>query len=174
MVAEYQPECRPLTCPLGMLEHQGQCVNLTDRTVCDGGQVLYVDQTGSTFCDCVNDYFYYPWDGQCYARQERGPCDFGFYLDLDENGSVDCVPNFCQVDDFVKNRTTGGCVRKGYVGYCPEDRLQFHENKEISKCVLVDVRTIFGPAVTRPCRPGSGRDRFGRFREEYVMPSFRA
>ncbi|XP_050715440.1 uncharacterized protein LOC126998093 [Eriocheir sinensis] len=174
MVAKCQPECRPVPCPSGQLEHQGRCVNLTDPTVCGGGQVLYVDQTGSTFCDCENDHFFYPWDGQCYARQGKGPCDFGFYLDLNENGSVECMPNYCQVDDFVKNPTTGKCVRKGYVGYCPEDRLQFHENNTIVDCFLLDIRTIFTRAVTSSCTSGSGLSHLGGCRSEFVVPSVTA
>lgn len=174
MVGECQPECRPLPCPMGQLEHEGRCVNPMDPTVCNGGQILYIDQTGSTFCDCENDHFFYPWDGQCYARQERGPCDFGFYLDLNENGSVECMPNYCQVDDFIKNPTTEKCVRKDYVGYCPEDRLQFHENGMIVECYLIDIRTIFTRAVTSSCGSGSGRSYFGDCRSEFVVPSVTA
>lgn len=174
MVAECTPGCKPIPCPQGQLEYEGQCVNITDPTVCGGGQVLYTDQTGSTFCDCENDHFYYRWDGQCYARQERGPCDFGFYLDLDENGNVDCVPNPCQVDTFVKNPATEKCIPKDYVGYCPEDRLQFHSNKNIVECFLVDIRNIFDRAISRSCTSGSGLTHRGTCSPQFVVPSVTA
>lgn len=174
MVGECKPGCRPLPCELGQLEHRGQCVNLTDPTVCDGGQVLYIDQTGSTFCDCENDRYFYPWDGQCYARQEQGPCDFGYYLDLNENGRVECVPNYCQVDEFVREPTTGKCFRKDYVGYCPEDRLQYHTSNQTVECFLIDIRNIFDRAITRSCTAGSGLDHFGNCRSEFVVPTVTA
>lgn len=172
MVAECQPGCRPLPCPPGQLRHQGRCVDMTDSTVCGEGQVLYLDQTGSTFCDCANDYLSYQGHNTCYPRQEQGPCDFGFYLDLNEDDSVECMPNDCWVDGYTKDPATGKCFSKDYVGYCPKDWLQFHINKKTVDCFHFGIRGIFDP-VTEGCLKNSGLARNGKQGDKTLcVPTF--
>ncbi|KAK3864396.1 hypothetical protein Pcinc_029916 [Petrolisthes cinctipes] len=94
-------ECKPRPCPFGKLEYKGQCVNPSDGNICAYGQMLYVEMTGETYCDCEYGFTYDLISGNCYARQEQGQCSFGHYLDLTEDCTVACVPNKCLVDGFV-------------------------------------------------------------------------
>lgn len=171
MVAECQPGCRPQPCPAGQLEYKGRCVSLSDSTVCGEGQILYVNQRGSTFCDCEQNSFYYPWSGRCYARREQGPCDFGFFLDINQSGDVECMPNECQVDDFEKDPDSGRCYRKDFVGYCPVNSLEFHHNNQTAGCLLLDIRALFDRPIARSCRSGLRIDHLGECRQEMVVPS---
>ncbi|KAK3861049.1 hypothetical protein Pcinc_032948 [Petrolisthes cinctipes] len=94
-------ECKPRPCPFGKLEYKGQCVDPSDVNICAYGQMLYVEMTGETYCDCEYGFTYDMFSGNCYARQEQGQCSFGHYLDLTEDCTVACVPNKCLVDGFV-------------------------------------------------------------------------
>lgn len=171
MRPDCQPECRPRPCNETQLQYQGQCVNLSDSTVCPKEQILYLDEQGSTFCDCEENSFYYPWKGQCYARREQGPCDFGSFLDINQNGHVDCMPKECEADGYEKDPSTGRCYRKDFVGYCPPLSLQFHHNNHTAGCLSLDIRNLFDRSITRYCEAGSRIDHLGQCRQQIVVPS---
>ena len=171
LVAECQPACRPLPCPVGQLEYQGKCVKPADSTVCGKTQILYLNLKGSTYCDCELDHFYYPWKAQCYARRQQGPCDFGYFLDINQNDQVECMPNECKADNFEKDPDTGKCYRKNYVGYCPVLSLEFHHNNYTVGCLFLDTRNLFDRAIARSCGAGSRVSHFGTCKQEIVIPS---
>ncbi|KAK3861051.1 hypothetical protein Pcinc_032949 [Petrolisthes cinctipes] len=194
-------ECKPRPCPFGKLEYKGECVNPSDGNICAYGQMLYVEMTGETYCDCEYGFTYDLISGNCYARQEQGQCSFGHYLDLTEDCTVACVPNTCLVDGFVggknedhtavNSRTNGDhtvansrtnedhtaaansmtCYRKMYYGFCDDAYKIYHQVNGTVECNDIFIRSIFDVVTLRNCPIGSRRDFQDRCRQLYRVPS---
>lgn len=170
-------ECVPRLCPFGELHYNGKCVNVSDVSVCNEGQILYVDFTGYTMCDCETGLIYDAWSGNCYAKHERGSCNFGQYLEVSEAGIVECVPNDCLLDNYVRDENFTGCYRKTYRGYCEPKFLITHHNNNTADCFTqtsVDDRNIYDVPVLRACPEGSVRSHVNECRERFRLPSLTA
>lgn len=171
LLRDNRTECAPRPCPFGQLEYEERCVNASDVSMCDQGQILYVDFTGFTMCDCETDFFYDPWSGNCYAQHEKGPCGFRQYLEVSDSGSVECVENDCVTDGYIRDSNFSGCFRKMYRGFCEQKFLIFHHNNKTAECFAIDIRNIFDVTTLRACPSGSLRDYLGECREQFRLPS---
>nr|XP_053635138.1 uncharacterized protein LOC128690494 [Cherax quadricarinatus] len=169
LLREAGPVCVPRPCPFGQLFYNKRCVNVTDVSVCREGQMLYVDFSGFSMCDCEPGYIYDALSGKCYARHDKGPCGFGEYVEMSVTGELDCVPSPCRLDGFVKDSVTKRCYRKTYRGFC-EDNIIFHRENNTAECPFVDIRNILDVVTLRACPPGSLRDFLNECRQQFIIP----
>lgn len=166
-------ECVPRPCPQGQLQYEGTCVDASDTTVCNKDQMLYVDLTGHVHCDCEPDFFYDPWRGHCFTQHDRGSCNFGEHLEINEGGAVECVPNPCLMEGYLKENSTGQCYKKMYRGSCEDvdHTLIFHHSNKTAECIVHKTHSIFDLPTLKSCPQGSRRFFGGTCRELFRVPA---
>ncbi|XP_042875323.1 uncharacterized protein LOC122255357 [Penaeus japonicus] len=165
LLLEGVPQCARRPCPWGQVPFEDRCVDLANVTVCDSGQILYVDFSGKSLCDCEHGFLYDPLSGNCYARHEKGSCVYGEYLDVSASGMMECVRNPCISEGFVKEDATGLCYKKKYTGFC--DKLVYHRSNRTAECLEVALHNILDVTELRECPPGSLRDYLNVCRETF-------
>lgn len=160
-------QCAPRPCPWGKIPFEERCVDPIDLSACDRGQVLYIDFGGKSLCDCDVGFLYDPWSGNCFARHQKGSCNFGEYVDVSASGMVECVPNPCISDGYVKAGKK--CYRKMYGGFCEDANLLFHTNNNTVECREVALHNILDVPELRECPAGSIRDYLNVCRETFHL-----
>ncbi|XP_063613658.1 uncharacterized protein LOC134786883 [Penaeus indicus] len=158
-------QCTPRPCPWGKIPFEEDCVDPLNLSVCDKGQVLYIDFEGNSVCDCDLGFLYDPSNGNCNARHEKGSCPFGEYVDVSASGMVECVPNPCVSNGYVKGED--GCYRKMYGGFCEDANLLFHKKNNTAECRKVALHNILDVTELRDCPAGSIRDYLNVCRETF-------
>nr|XP_027206669.1 uncharacterized protein LOC113800144 isoform X1 [Penaeus vannamei] len=167
LLREGAAKCEKRPCPWGEIFFEDRCVNPIELSVCDSGQVLYIDFSGRSVCDCDAGFLYDPWSGNCFARHEKGSCNFGEYVDVSASGMVECVRNPCISNGYVKEAATGLCFRKMYGGFCEDADLLFHRSNRTAECRKVSLHNILDVPELRECPAGSIRDYLNVCRETF-------
>ncbi|KAK7071014.1 hypothetical protein SK128_019483 [Halocaridina rubra] len=162
--------CVPRPCPIGELMFEKKCINITDNTVCNEGQMLYVDFTGLVHCDCKPNFIYDPWSGNCFALGDQGYCNFGQHLVMGANGTVNCEKNPCYLNGYAFHNDTKICYRKMFRGFCDEGFLIVHEVNRTAECGAIVAHSIFDLPTMRSCNGGTIRDYTGTCREQFTVP----
>jgi len=165
-------ECEPRPCPMGQLFYQDECVNPEDSNICAAGQMLYVEMSGISYCDCDPDYIYNPQDGTCIPEYEQGWCSWGQYLVNNKDGIPECTTNPCGISGSVFHKQNKRCYKKNYVGFCEQDFIEIKENEaECQEMEFIALRNVFEVPTFRRCPKGSLRDLLHECRRRFNMPS---
>merc|ERR1739838_1129078 len=108
------PSCHVRKCPWGSLYHEGQCIDPSDESVCGPGQILYVNLSGETECDCMPNYSYHDITDTCFVEHEQGFCNNGFFVERDDRNKLKCVRNPCSVNRYLVSKTnaTEKCMKE--------------------------------------------------------------
>lgn len=163
--------CQLLDCPLGTLKLGDSCVDPNDEKVCGEGQMLYVNLSGESECDCEPDHYYHHFSGKCYAKHDQGFCQTSFYLELNELNELICVANPCHQNGFVK--IGDRCFKKNYEGICPQADVNPILENGTAECMEIIPLTVFRTVIQTVCPSGSKRIYFRQCRSVYRIPTQR-